>query len=280
MIRMKKEDIKKTVRKRYAGAAKSGASCCSPSLSCCGETGVDNRNISRQVGYSPEDLAKVPEESNLGLGCGNPTAVAGLKEGEIVLDLGAGAGIDCFLASSKVGPSGRIIGVDMTPEMVDRARENARQNGYANVEFRLGEIENLPAADNSVDVIISNCVINLSPEKDRVFREAYRVLKPGGRMLVSDIVLREPLPEAIRESAEVYTACVAGAMLREDYLREIRAAGFGNVEVVSERSFPADFVLEDAATLELIHKLNISRQELSEAIGSIISLNVKAVKAG
>jgi SAM-dependent methyltransferase len=277
---MKKEDIKKTVRKRYAGAAKSGASCCSPSLSCCGETGVDNRNISRQVGYSPEDLAKVPEESNLGLGCGNPTAVAGLKEGEIVLDLGAGAGIDCFLASSKVGPSGRIIGVDMTPEMVDRARENARQNGYANVEFRLGEIENLPAADNSVDVIISNCVINLSPEKDRVFREAYRVLKPGGRMLVSDIVLREPLPEAIRESAEVYTACVAGAMLREDYLREIRAAGFGNVEVVSERSFPADFVLEDAATLELIHKLNISRQELSEAIGSIISLNVKAVKAG
>jgi SAM-dependent methyltransferase len=275
---MKKEDIKKQVRKRYAGAAKSGASCCSPSPSCCGETGVDNRNISGQVGYSPEDLAKVPEESNLGLGCGNPTAVAGLKEGEIVLDLGAGAGIDCFLASSKVGPSGRVIGVDMTPEMVDRARENARKNGYTNVEFRLGQIESLPAADNSVDVIISNCVINLSPEKDRVFREAYRVLKPGGRMLVSDIVLSKPLPQAIRESAEVYTACVAGAMLREDYLREIRTAGFRTVEVASERSFPADFVLEDAQTLKLIHKLNISRQELSDAIGSVISLNVMAVK--
>jgi SAM-dependent methyltransferase len=278
MMKMRKEEIKKEVRKRYAGAAKNGASCCSPSPSCCGETGLTERNLSQQVGYTPEDLAKVPEQSNLGLGCGNPTAVASLKEGEIVLDLGAGAGIDCFLASSRVGPSGRVIGVDMTPEMIDLARENARRSGYTNVEFRLGEIESLPAADNSVDVLISNCVINLSPEKDRVFREAFRVLKPGGRMLVSDLVLSKPLPEAIRESAEVYTACVAGAMLRDDYLLEIRAAGFSNVEVVSERSFPADFLLEGSSAQEIVRKLKISRLELTEAVGSIISLNVRAVK--
>lgn len=270
-MKMKKEDIKKQVRKRYAGAAKTGTS-------CCGEARPTEPSISQKVGYTKEDLAKVPAESNLGLGCGNPAEVASLKEGEVVLDLGAGAGIDCFLASAKVGPSGRVIGVDMTPEMLDRARKNARRNGYTNVEFRLGEIENLPAADNSFDVVISNCVINLSPEKDRVFREAFRVLKPGGRMLVSDLVLSKPLPKAIRESAEVYTACVAGAMLRDDYVREIKAAGFRSVEVVSERSFPADCVLDTSQASKISRKLKISRQELTKAIGSIISLNVKAVK--
>jgi len=277
-VKMKKEEIKKQVRKRYAGVARNGTSCCSPSPSCCGEARPTEQSIGQEVGYTKEDLAKVPAESNLGLGCGNPTAVASLKEGEVVLDLGAGAGIDCFLAANTVGPSGKVIGVDMTPEMVDRARENARENGYTNVEFRLGEIENLPAADNSVDVIISNCVINLSPEKDRVFREAFRVLKAGGRMLVSDLVLSKALPQAIRESAEVYTACVAGAMLRDDYLREIREAGFSKIEVVSERSFPADFVLEGSDAQDISRKIKISRRELTEAIGSIISLNVKAVK--
>ena len=277
-MKMKKEDIKKQVRKRYAKTAKSGTSCCSPSPSCCGESSLTKRNVNQQVGYTPEDLSKVPQDSNLGLGCGNPTAGASLKEGEVVLDLGAGAGIDCFLASGKVGPSGKVIGVDMTPEMVDRARENARRNGYTNVEFRLGEIENLPAADSSIDVIISNCVINLSPEKDRVFREAFRVLKPGGRMLVSDLVLSKPLPQALRESAEVYTACVAGAMIKDDYLREIREAGFHKVEVLSERSFPADFVLESSHAKEIVRELKISPQEITEAVGSVISLNVKAVK--
>lgn len=277
-MKIKKEDIKKQVRKRYAGVAKTGTSCCSSLPNCCGETRPTDQSTSQIVGYSKEELAKIPEQSNLGLGCGNPTAVASLKEGEVVLDLGAGAGIDCFLAASKVGPSGKVIGVDMTPEMVDRARDNARKNGYTNVEFRLGEIESLPVADNSVDVIISNCVINLSPEKNRVFREAFRVLKPGGRMLVSDLVLNKPLPEAIRESAEAYTACVAGAMLMDDYLREIREAGFSKVEVLSERSFPADFVLEGSAAKEIVRKLKISRQEIAEAIGNVISLNVRAVK--
>lgn len=277
-MKMKKDEIKKKVRERYAGAASRGASSCSPSCCGSGETGLQEESTSLKIGYSPEDLAKVPGESNLGLGCGNPTALAGLRRGEIVLDLGAGAGLDCFLASSKVGPSGRVIGVDMTPEMIDRARENVRKNRYTNVEFRLGEIENLPAADNSVDVIISNCVINLSPEKDRVFREAFRVLKPGGRMLVSDLVLSKPLPEALRNSIDVYAACVAGAMLRGDYLREIEAAGFCEVEVVSESSFPAEFVLEDSKLSEVARKLKVSRRELTEAIGSVISLNVRAVK--
>ncbi len=277
-MKMKKDEIKRIVRERYAGAATRDSSCCGPSPCGCGEPGGIEQSPSQRIGYTAEDLGRVPEESNLGLGCGNPTAIAGLEEGETVLDLGAGAGIDCFLAANKVGPSGRVIGVDMTPEMVDRARENARQNGYTNVEFRLGEIENLPAADNSVDVIISNCVINLSPEKDRVFREAFRVLKPGGRMFVSDLALRKPLPEALRESAEVYTACVAGAMLRDDYLREIRAAGFGDVEVVSESSFPANLVLEDPAASEVIHNLKVSHEELVDALNAVISLNVKAVK--
>ncbi len=277
-MKMKKDEIKRIVRERYAGAATRDTSCCGPSPCGCAETGLNEQTASQRIGYTAEDLGKVPEESNLGLGCGNPTAIADLKEGETVLDLGAGAGIDCFLAANKVGPSGRVIGVDMTPEMIDRARENARQNGYANVEFRLGEIESLPAADSSVDIIISNCVINLSPEKDRVFREAFRVLKPGGRMYVSDLVLHKPLPEALRESAEVYTACIAGAMLKDDYLHEIQAAGFRQVEVVSEKSFPADLVLEDPAASEVIQKLKISHEELAEAMSSVISLNVKAVK--
>ena len=277
-MKIKKDEIKKKVRERYAGAATSAASCCGPSPCGCGETSLNKDSESLKVGYTSEDLAKVPEESNLGLGCGNPAALAGLKKGETVLDLGAGAGIDCFLASNKVGPSGRVIGVDMTPEMIDRARENARKNGYTNVEFRLGEIENLPAADNSVDVIISNCVINLSPEKDRVFWEAFRVLKRGGRMLVSDLVLSKPLPKVLRESAEVYAACVAGAMLRSDYLGEIEAAGFGRVEVVSETSFPADSVLAGSQAAEIAGKLKISREELARSLGSVISLSVRAVK--
>lgn len=277
-MKMKKDEIKRKVRERYAGAATGGASCCGPSPCECGETGLPKTKGSLNVGYTAEDLAKVPEESNLGLGCGNPAALASLKEGETVLDLGAGAGIDCFLASNRVGPSGRVIGVDMTPEMIDRARENVRQNGYTNVEFRLGEIENLPASDNSVDVIISNCVINLSPEKDRVFREAFRVLRPGGRMLVSDLVLSKPLPKVLRESVEVYAACVAGAMLRDDYLREIESAGFRKVEVVSETSFPADSVLAGSQASEIIRKLKISRKELTQSLGSVISLSVRANK--
>jgi SAM-dependent methyltransferase len=230
------------------------------------------------VGYSPEELAAIPEEANLGLGCGNPTALAGLKEREIVLDLGSGAGIDCFLAAKKVGPKGRVIGVDMTPEMLDRARENARKSGLANVEFRLGEIENLPVADDAVDVIISNCVINLSTDKPRVFREALRVLKPGGRLMVSDLALKKPLPPEIRGSVEAYVACIAGAMVKDDYLDAIRDAGFDSVQVVGEKAFPVELVLEDSLAPQVAKRLELSRKALEEHIASVVSLNVSAAK--
>src|SRR3989337_4332744 len=207
---MEESKIRKYGRDRYAGIARQGSSCCGPETSCgCTVTPED---ASQRIGYSEEELKAVPPGSNLGLGCGNPIALASLKEGETVLDLGSGAGFDCFLAARAVGSKGRVIGVDMTPEMIEKARENARKGGYANVEFRLGEIENLPAADNSVDAIISNCVINLSPDKKQVFNEAYRVLRPGGRLMVSDIVLYKELPDAIRNSVESYIGCLSGAI--------------------------------------------------------------------
>jgi len=277
---IKDTEIKKQVRNRYARAAKTSSSCCgsTPSPCCGGQPDWDEAKASKTVGYSPEELAAVPADANLGLGCGNPTALAGLKPGEIVLDLGSGAGIDCFLAAKKVGRTGRVIGVDMTPEMIDRARENARKNNAANVEFRLGEIENLPVADGSVDVIISNCVINLSIDKPRVFREAFRVLRPGGRMMVSDLVLQKPLPQAIRESIEAYVACIAGAMVKDDYLGAIRETGFTAVDVVSEKGFPAEFVLDDSLARDVVKKMKLSSKEVEEHVSSVLSLGVRAIK--
>jgi len=272
------QDIKKHVRERYARAAKETESGCAPKACGCGTSARSGEEAGRMVGYSADDLDAIPEEANLGLGCGNPAALAGLKKGETVLDLGAGAGIDCFLAAKKVGPSGRVIGVDMTPEMIDRARENARRSGAGNTEFRLGEIENLPVADASVDVVISNCVINLSTDKPRVFREAFRALRPGGRLMVSDLALKRPLPPAVRESVEAYVACVAGALSKDDYLGEIRKAGFRDVEVVSEKVFPAELVLEDSLAPEVIKKLGLPRDELVGHISSVLSLSVRAVK--
>ena len=279
-MRVKDNDIKKHVRDRYARAVNTKTSCCGsgPSPCGCGQQGQDLSDMSQKVGYSPEELAAIPEDAILGLGCGNPAALAGLKPGETVLDLGSGAGIDCFLAAGRVGPKGRVIGVDMTPEMLDKARENARQAGTSNVEFRLGEIENLPAADSSVDIIISNCVINLSTDKPRVFREAFRVLRPGGRLMVSDLALKKPLPKAVRESVDAYVACVAGALVKEDYLDAIRKAGFKDVAVVSETAFPAELVLEDSLVPEVIKKLRIPRKELTEHISSVLSLGIRASK--
>ncbi len=277
-MKSKDQDIKKHVRERYARAAKETESCCAPKTCGCGTSARSGEEAGRMVGYSAEDLAAIPEDANLGLGCGNPAALAGLKKGETVLDLGSGAGIDCFLAAAKVGPTGRVIGVDMTPEMLDRARQNAGRSGAKNVEFRLGEIENLPVADGSVDVIISNCVINLSTDKPRVFREAFRVLRPGGRLMVSDLALKKPLPGAIRESVEAYVACIAGALVKDDYLEAIRKAGFGDVEVASEKAFPAELVLEDSLVPEIIAKLNLPRHKLMEHVSSVLSLSVRAVK--
>jgi len=230
---MEEKKIKEVVKGRYAQLAKQAQeSCCS---SCGG--GVSSLVRAEAVGYLKRDLAGIPEETIMGLGCGNPTALAELKAGEVVLDLGSGAGVDVFLAANKVGPTGKAIGVDMTKEMVDKAKGIAKSHGYRNVEFRLGEMEKLPVEDESVDVIISNCVINLSPDKSKVFQEAYRVLKPKGKLTVSDIVSEGALPSEIRDDPNAWACCIAGALEQREYLEKIKEAGFKDVEVVSSREF-------------------------------------------
>jgi len=273
---MKDEQIRKTVREGYAEIAKKGRSCCAPTSSCCGSDQA--QTVSKNVGYSDEEMAAVPDGANLGLGCGNPVALASLSEGETVMDLGSGAGFDCFLAANRVGKKGRVIGVDMTPEMLEKARENAAKGGYDNVEFRLGEIENLPAADGSVDAVISNCVINLSPDKGRVFAEAFRVLKPGGRLMVSDIVILRELPDFIRESAAAYVGCISGALLKDEYLGMIKKAGFGKVTVMDETVFPIDCVADDPEAKVAIDKLKLSSGEMDDIANSVLSVKVQGIK--
>jgi len=275
---MKKEEIKKTVREGYAQIAKQDGSCCAPVNSCCGNANLA-QTVSKNIGYTDEELGSVPDGANLGLGCGNPVALASLAEGETVLDLGSGAGFDCFLAAKRVGKEGKVIGVDMTSEMIEKARENAQKGGYQNVEFRLGEIENIPAANNSADVIISNCVINLSPDKGKVFQEAFRVLKPGGRLMVSDIVLLKELPDFIRDSIAAYVGCISGAMRKEDYLGAIRKAGFQEVAVMDETLFPIDYIADDPAAKALIDKMNIPSEEIKDIAKSVLSLKVQGIKA-
>ena len=270
---MKGEEIKKVVRGGYAKIAKQDSSCCLPVNSCCGSTDLA-QNISKNIGYTEEELKAVPEGANLGLGCGNPVALASLREGETVLDLGSGAGFDCFLAANKVGEKGRVIGVDMTPEMIEKARENARKGNYGNVEFRLGEIENLPAADNSVDIVISNCVINLSPDKGRVFKETFRVLKPGGRVMISDIVLLKELPDFIKNSIEAYIGCLSGAIMRDEYIGAIKAAGFQEVRIIDESSFPIEYVANDPTAKALIENLKIPLKKVEGVANSVLSIKV------
>lgn len=224
---MKEKEIKKIVKKHYSKIAEKKSCCCS-----CGSGELTSEQISKSIGYSDEDMQTVPE-ANLGLGCGNPAALGKITEGNIVLDLGSGAGFDCFLAAKKVGKSGKVIGVDMTKEMIHKARKIAKKYGYDNVEFRVGEIDDLPVEDNSVDVIISNCVINLAPDKLKVFREAYRVLKDDGKMYVSDIVLLQELTDKQRNNGDLIAGCVGGALLKNDYLDIVKEAGF-KVSILSE----------------------------------------------
>jgi len=274
---VKDKQIKKVVREGYAKIAKQDSPCCAPVSSCCGSTDLA-QDISQQIGYTEEELRAVPEGANLGLGCGNPVALASLRESETVLDLGSGAGFDCFLAAKKVGREGRVIGVDMTPEMIEKARENARKGNYGSVEFRLGEIENLPVADNSVDVVISNCVINLVPDKRRVFSETFRVLKPGGRLIVSDIVLLKELPDFIMNSIEAYIGCLSGAIMRDEYIEAIRAAGFQGARIIEETSFPIECMGNDPTAKAIVNNLEIPPEKLEEVIASVISIKVYGVK--
>jgi len=273
----KEEEIKKVVREGYAKIAKQDSPCCAPVSSCCGSTDLA-QDISKQIGYTDEELGVVPEGANLGLGCGNPVALASLREDETVLDLGSGGGFDCFLAADRVGKKGRVIGVDMTPEMIEKARGNAKKGNYGNVEFRLGEIENLPVADNAADVLISNCVINLVPDKRRVFKEAFRVLKPGGRLMISDIVLLKELPAFIKNSIEAYIGCISGAIMRDEYISTIEAAGFHEVSIIDETPFPIDCMTNDPTVKALIETLNIPPQKVEEVASSVISIKVDGVK--
>jgi len=275
---MKKEKIKEIVRKSYAKIAKNDSSCCDASTSCCQDEYDTNKENSKRTGYSEEEIESVPEGANLGLGCGNPVALASLKEGETVLDLGSGAGFDCFLAANKVGKNGKVIGVDMTPEMIDKARKNSRKGRYRNVEFRLGEIENLPVADGTVDVVISNCVINLSPDKKRVFEEAFRALKPNGRLMVSDIVLLSDLPESIKKNVQAYVECVAGAEMKDKYLELIEEAGFQEIKIIEESQFPIEDIVNDPIAQEIIKTSKISVEKAKKMPNFLASIRVSGIK--
>jgi len=267
-------DVKKAVRDRYARAATSDAGCCEPSS--CGDAVASAGEISESIGYSARQLTQVPEAANLGLGCGNPTAIASLSEGEVVLDLGSGAGLDCFLASAQVGSSGRVIGVDMTPEMLERARSNAETGGYANVEFRLGEIEALPVADGSVDVIISNCVLNLSADKPKVLSEAFRVLKSGGRIVVSDMVSDVEVPDVMEKRLDSVAACLP--TFRDVYIQQFRDAGFEEVRISDERPYPAAFILEDPGVRAYVARHPEQQAEMARFADSIYGAHFEASK--
>jgi len=275
---MEKNEIKNKVKEGYGRVALESRSCCGALSSCCGSS-ASIQTIGEMIGYSKEEMSQVPEGSNLGLGCGNPVALASLKEGQTVLDLGSGAGFDCFLAAKAVGEKGRVIGVDMTPEMVDKARENAKKGGYQNVEFRLGDIEYLPVIDNSVDVILSNCVVNLSPNKPKVFSEAFRVLKPGGKLTLSDVVLLRPLPPVLANSAAAYLGCVAGASLKSDYIGMLNAAGFADVQVVGESPFYLGEAAVDPIVQTIIEEAKLTPEHVKEVGKSIVSIKLVATKA-
>jgi arsenite methyltransferase len=256
------EDPRAAVRDRYAKAATGQSNSCG----CC-DGPSDADAVLAVIGYTPEQAAAIPEGANLGLGCGNPVAHAGLQPGETVLDLGSGGGIDCFLAAREVGPTGRAIGVDMTPAMLERARATQAKAGIANAEFRLGEIEHLPVADATVDAIISNCVVNLSPDKPQVFREAMRVLKPGGRLVVSDLVLTKPLTDEVKRNVALYVGCVAGASQESEYLQLMRDAGFTQVEVLQRNGY--------SIGMDMLAEGSPER----EAFAAVVSVKVRATKA-
>ncbi len=263
------EEIKKIVRDKYEEIATKDSGC---GCSC-----KRSQDISKSIGYSDDDIA-IGEGANLGLGCGNPVAFSKIKKGDIVLDLGCGAGFDCFLASKKVGTTGKVIGVDMTKEMINKARVNAEKLGIKNVEFVLGEIEKLPIQDNSIDIIISNCVINLSPDKENAFKEAFRVLKPGGRLMVSDLVLAKDLPDIIKESVEAYVGCLAGAIMKDKYIGYIKKAGFKDVKIMGQTNYSFEAMANDVTAQAVKNNPIITEKNLKEIEDTVASIKIHAVK--
>ncbi len=264
------ETIRQHVRQGYGRLAEGSGSCCGASNAADA--------MARRVGYTEEELRAVPEGANLGVGCGNPTALAELRPGEVVLDLGSGAGFDALLAARRVGPAGRVIGVDMTEAMLARARANAARTGLANVDFRHGTIEALPVEDASVDVILSNCVVNLSPEKQRVFQEAFRVLRPGGRLLVSDLVLERALPEPVAQQLDAWVGCIGGASLRGEYLEALRKAGFESVAVVREARWADSLAADDDQLAELARGYGMAPELAREVLDTVTSIHLRARK--
>jgi len=283
MKSIEKERIKEAVRENYGKIARADSltsqahkatTCCDPTdtcsgvnqkASCCDPTESSGESMSTIIGYSKKDIKSVPEEINMGLGCGNPVALASLRSGETVVDLGSGGGFDCFIAAKEVGETGKVIGVDMTPDMVSKARRNAEKMGIRNVEFRLGEIENLPAADNTADIIMSNCVINLSPDKRNVFKEAYRILKPGGRLAISDVLAIAELPDEVRNDLALMSACIGGAATIEDTEKLLVEAGFQNIKIK-----PND------QSRELIKECNPEKSD--KATDYVVSAYIEAIK--
>ncbi len=270
---MSSADLKATLRRAYGKIALDAES------SCCGD-GCGTVQVSERIGYSQDELADLPDGADLGLGCGNPLALASLREGNAVLDLGSGAGIDCFLAAQSVGPSGCVIGVDFSPEMIDRARANAASAGYSNVEFRLGDLESLPVDDNSVDLVISNCVIALVPNRTQVYREALRVLKPGGRVSVSDMIQTVPLPDSLLDTEAAKAGCLSAVVTTESYLASLSEAGFAQVRIDSEIPYPCDLGLEERLIEGLRDEQAVPEEAVRAAARSLVSIAVTAVKPG
>lgn len=277
---MNNEQIQKNVKSGYADIVKRNTKksflpnifqCCDPK-----EIATD---IGKKIGYSEEELKNVPEDANLGIGCGNPTALASIKKGETILDLGSGAGFDCFLASRETGETGKVIGVDITPEMVAQAKKNAEKGNYKNVEFKVSEIENLPVESNSIDLIISNCVINLSNQKEQVFNEAFRVAKPNGRIMISDIILLNDLPDYVKNSVEGHIACLAGAVRKEDYINAITKAGFTEISIDKQAPFPIELMLNDPIAEKIVRENNLTEKEIKDIANSIASISISAKKS-